>query len=726
MSQATRCATLPGTIFSGEAVNALDAKMEALLTAGRTPSAADFGGLDPILGEAGAVARSHYAPEFVSLVLDGSDDGDDVAMAFAGDVVERLDSDFAINAIVDWAAERRALPAPMERRFFRRWLALAGDREAAASVRTAALRGALLMKRQDERRALQLAGFVAASELDDEPDFLAHVARVGGFLHAESPNPGIIRFLEDLLDVADAADEASFELGMDQVGLALQTADGAQILCRLREARTRFDAASASREARPDARVLSLAIGMLNDFYEERSDGLPERLHELSREAFAYSTYSGQENDFLNGAKTAEVAAWGALAIRLGSLAPNLGKPAWWDAARIIEGELLAVYSASRTIFRRGEDGGLEWVVRPRIESYVSLHRQQLYVLRDWLRANPLSEHGTAATELIVRAEAALGMGGSTDPQPAATDGPTVAAILEEGELPVELQERIVQETLADVNAFEFRQISPPLMEAMTIVHLAFQDLRYYPHPNVRAVVRSLVYKTLLFLEARIDLTPGVDPAVAYLFVEEGQPNPHEKALQQDYMASLRRSKFGTVDEVRGVGGGRADVSHQVDGIRFVTEVKREETDASFANLLASYGDQTGLYQNTNIPVGILLVLDLTTKGGLPGHFRTLYHPEVGDLFSDGMLRGVLVVRVPSRKIPPSAATERAKREISAARAEKRRQARDAKRATAGAAASLGRRRKRAAAKGASDCQGLGRSTAEASDTPSGDGQGGG
>ena len=101
-----------------------------------------------------------------------------------------------------------------------------------------------------------------------------------------------------------------------------------------------------------------------------------------------------------------------------------------------------------------------------------------------------------------------------------------------------------------------------------------------------------------------------------YLFLKEGQPNPHEQALLQDYMASLRRTKLGSADEVRGIGGGRADVAHELDGIRFITELKWEERDASFPNLLASYCDQTILYQNTNIPVGILLVL-LTTREGL-------------------------------------------------------------------------------------------------------------
>ena len=68
--------------------------------------------------------------------------------------------------------------------------------------------------------------------------------------------------------------------------------------------------------------------------------------------------------------------------------------------------------------------------------------------------------------------------------------------------------------------------------------------------------MRSVVYKTLLFLEERIDLTASVDPAVAYLFLKEGQSNPHEQALQQDYMASLRRTKLGSADEVRGIAAG--------------------------------------------------------------------------------------------------------------------------------------------------------------------------
>lgn len=649
-------------------MRALDATMEAALREGRTPSAAEFGGIAAILGSAGGVARSHFAPEYMALVLDEADLGDPDVRTFSGEVVRHLDDDIGINSLIDMVAERPPLPDAVEAIWFVRWLELARDRSAAASARTAALRGALLTKRQSARRSLRLSAFIAECAVDDEPAFLAHAARIAGLLHAENPSDALVEFLQDLLDVADAADEASFELGMERVGRAIQAASGHDALARLREARSRFDASAAGREARADARVLSLAIGLLDDFFEERVGGWTERLEELRREAFAYAAYSAEEGDFLNGAKAAEVSAWASLAVRLGSLAPSLDEPAWWNATDIIENELLAVYSANRTVFRRSDDGGLEWLVRPRIEGYYTRHRGQLYALRGWLKAKGASELGAAAAELIARTDAALGRGDDPDPRGAAAGSPTVAAVFEQGQTPYEVREKFLREVLVDVNYVEFKQVTPPIMEAVLTVLHAFEGLPYIDIPNVRAIVRAVVFKTLLFLEGRLDPSPGVDPTVDYLFVRDGEPNPLEKSLQQDFMRFMRTAKLGTVDEIRGIAAGRADVAHHLDGIRFITEIKREEEDASFENLIASYGAQTTLYQNTNIPIGILLVLDLTTREGLSGHFRTLYRTEVGDLLRDGTTRGVLMVKVPARRVDPSTATAEATRRISKAR----------------------------------------------------------
>ncbi|MCJ2109807.1 hypothetical protein MKK64_01025 [Methylobacterium sp. E-025] len=647
-------------------MDALEATMQRLLTDGRTPSAADFGGLSTVLAEPDAIAGSYFVPEFMTLVLDGADQEDAAVQAFTSRIVEKLDNDIGINAVIDLMAERPPLPNAVEVRCFRRWVALARDRANVPSSRTAALRGALLTKRQDPRRALTLAGCIADSDLDDDPSYLAHAARIGGFLNSETPSPGIVGFLEDLLAVDDAADEAAFELGMDQVGYALSASDGAKAGEHLRHARSRFDASSAKRTSRADAKVLATAIGLLDDFHEERDGDWSNRIAELSREAFAYSEYAAYDDNFLAGAKSVQVAAWASLAVRLGTLTANLQKPGWLDAARIIEGELLAVYSATRTIFRRSSDGGLEWLVRPRIERYVAGHRSQLYVLRDWLGIHGAKELGAVAADLIARTEAALGEGLGPDPLSAAAASPAVVAVLAEGFVSHEQRETIVRQTIADANAYELSNVSPPLADALAVVHQTFLALpEYETDRRAQTLVRTIVYKTMLFVESRMNPTLSLDPTVAYLFIKDGAPNPLEKDLQQDYMRFLMTANLGSLDEVRGVSGGRADVFHQMGGIRFITEVKREEEDASFDHLLAAYGDQTALYQNTNIPIGILLVLDLTTVGGLSGHLKTLYKPVVADLFGDGVKRGVLILRIPAKRVPPSTATVEAKKKIS-------------------------------------------------------------
>lgn len=90
--------------------------------------------------------------------------------------------------------------------------------------------------------------------------------------------------------------------------------------------------------------------------------------------------------------------------------------------------------------------------------------------------------------------------------------------------------------------------------------------------------------------------------------------------------------------------------------------VKRELIDAAFDNLLSSYGDQTVIYQTTNVKLGAMLVLDLSKDHSKLGHMDTWYATRTGDLLGDGTERGVLIVKVPGRRGTPSAATVAAKK----------------------------------------------------------------
>lgn len=72
--------------------------------------------------------------------------------------------------------------------------------------------------------------------------------------------------------------------------------------------------------------------------------------------------------------------------------------------------------------------------------------------------------------------------------------------------------------------------------------------------------------------------------------------------------------------------------------------------------------EQTAAYENTNIPLGMLLALDLTKKQSVGQHISTLYRAAVGDFLDDGVRRGVLVVKIPGNRISPAVATQRGRK----------------------------------------------------------------
>ncbi|BAQ49553.1 hypothetical protein Maq22A_1p36790 (plasmid) [Methylobacterium aquaticum] len=644
-------------------MHALERGMADLLSAGRRPRLADFGGLDGVVAEAAALCGSPFAPDFLAVVLDGADREDAAARTFVSALAARPRDDLALNGMVDAIAERAPLADDAERTCFASWLAIARDRERPPSLRTAALRGALLMKGTDPRRGARLAGEIAAIEPDDEASYIAHAARIGGLLHAEAPSPGVTAFLEDAARVDGAADEASFELGMIDVREIFAAADPVSARERIRIARVRFERAISERGARSDAHVLSLSLGLLADFEEGHPAGLRERLREVEREAFAYAEYAAYEDGFLSGARKTAVAAWAFMALRLGALTESLEEPSWNEARRVVEEELLAVYSASRSIFRMGADGGLEWLVRPRIERSVRTTAGQLHHLRRWLAGAGEARLGDEARGLIARIDEALTGVPAPDPRDAAAASPSVAAILEGARIPHEVSRRIAAQFVSDTNSVELNEMSPQIEEALARTELTFEQIADYAEDRrAKRIMRAVIWQTFLFLESRLDATVGQDPTVEYLFAIPGRDDPAEKDLQQDYLRHLQTKKLGSLDEVRGVGGGRSDIWHRLRGVRFITEVKKETEDASFEALQAAYGDQASMYGTTNVPIAILLVLDLTTREGRADHLPKLYRPVTGDLFGDGTQRGLLIIRVPARRIAPSVRTVAAKR----------------------------------------------------------------
>jgi hypothetical protein len=578
----------------------LEQTMATLLERGALPTLADFGGLSVVASGVDAVSASRFSAEFVGIALDEAGDEPE-AQQFAARVIARVQDDFSLNSLVEVLQANR-LSDDLEEGIFDDWLKLSQDSSATVTMRTASLLGALILKRNKARRALRLASAIASAKLNDDPFYLAHAARVGGFLHSEEPHEGILEFLRDVAKVEEAADDANFELGLYNVGKALKEGDPARAKELMGVARVSFDSAAAARDARSDAKAFSIAISLLEGFYQRRpASEMAEWVAALKREAFAHSAYVyGSDDNPLLGSRGAQIAAWASLGMRVARLADEIDHAVWLDGITIIEEELLTVYTASRTIFGGQRAGGIEAIVSPRIQSSLLHNQAQALALRRWLSENATSDKAAAAAELIGLVDDYVA--GKQPPNPLdATSGSPLLAALQARAKEFGASEA-TSAALAKILEIESSKVSHAIMECLEAVRNEFMAVNAFAkYAEVMGDFLALALKTMFFVEYRLDATAAQDPTGAYLFENPDGSMPLEKQLQQDYLRFLRASKLGTHDEVRGLAAGRADVFHELGRVRIITEIKREPDDASFDALLENYGEQTAAYQNTSL-----------------------------------------------------------------------------------------------------------------------------
>ena len=164
------------------------------------------------------------------------------------------------------------------------------------------------------------------------------------------------------------------------------------------------------------------------------------------------------------------------------------------------------------------------------------------------------------------------------------------------------------------------------------------------------AAFMQLVTSTLRFLR----LT--ADHRAAYTRPFQKGEAPLEAALQEHYFWYLGATGLGdsTFMEVPNISTGRVDVLVVGEGgRRFVTEVKRELTDASFQAIVDAYFGQAADYHANSDPLGQLLVLDLTDHSrGVPAVANSI-HVETRDV--GGSLRSIVIYVVRGNRPEPSA-----------------------------------------------------------------------
>lgn len=130
---------------------------------------------------------------------------------------------------------------------------------------------------------------------------------------------------------------------------------------------------------------------------------------------------------------------------------------------------------------------------------------------------------------------------------------------------------------------------------------------------------------------------------------------PLEAALQEHFYWYLGATGLGDTSflEVPNVATGRVDVLVIGEGgTRFITEVKRELKDASMPALADSYFGQAADYQVNNVPLGQLLVLDLTDHSRGVQSVSDSVHVETRDV--GGSPRSIVIFVVRGNRPEPS------------------------------------------------------------------------
>ncbi|WP_205795226.1 hypothetical protein [Burkholderia sp. Ac-20353] len=630
------------------------------------PAVADLGGLGAIVEESSTVATSPLAGEVLAALLrEPSHASEDAALLWrtaVGNLVRGALTDTVLLEMIDAAHVCENLPEVAAEEIFTALLqkAVSTSGELSGYARAVALEGAFRFALSSRRRQLRLLSALLNITLADGPEYLRYAAKILGVAHSHWREDELVNVLTGLVDCEEAAYEATFELGMAALTSALDEPHRETAARLFAEALRWFRKAQSLREHAPEALLYVESLTLLTDFAGHRTK--PElaarsvSIHKAAFELVAWHT--DDSSPAWLGARHLQASCWNNLASVLISLVDSLDEVSWWEPAVVIESQVLAAYSAGRTVLKRNREGYLETLLRPRIEASIGCREGHAYLVKRWALQNHQHALIPEAHALLTGIERTMfhAVGVSRHPSEAGTVWAPVAAVLSQARCSPETENR-VKELITNAFTSSLENLSGTEIDIFDHCRSTVEQ-----HPDHRDNVRgaklfdTVLLWTVRFLKNRLEMTKKDDAGVAYLFENVDGALPPESALQDDYFRWLSTQTAAGEIEATNLGSGRADVALKTTGERIVIEVKRELQDASFDALAKSYAGQTCDYQNVSIRLGFLLVLDLTEakRSGTP-HMRALVECRPVVRANEDAPRYVVIVKVPGRRYTPHA-----------------------------------------------------------------------
>ncbi|WP_368649764.1 hypothetical protein [Brucella intermedia] len=483
--------------------------------------------------------------------------------------------------------------------------------------RSHALRGAMLLAQGNPVLVKRLQASILDVSLDDDPQFLRHVAKVAGAILRHYPDVDFRLLLERLAALDVAADEAAMEIGLAELRDGLAAPSEQAVWSALTSAREWFELSLEKSERRPDAKLYALCTNYL---LKVRDDGLraelKEHLPELETAAFEYTAFAQIRHTSHSwlGVSSNERFHWLSLATKLAALAHSLTKEVWLNVALVIEDELLSIFYPGSEVFGLQSASGLDVSMQGAAIRGLRERRYYLQALDEWLEVN--SSHGKADAVVELREILTRKMEDTIYRRP--FDTTTTSRLVEV------LKDAGFSEAVAQMGVSELRMHSDANVLVADLWQVIIDQFSKQPDysrfSEARMLVESLVGLLLKFLDARSNIGVSTDPAASYLFVRTGKL-PVEHDLQLDFLKFLQTVGAPTFQaEARDRGGGRADIEVQFRGVKTIVEVKKDDNVPHNTALANRYAGQATGYLTTGVRFGFLLVLDLTDRNGHQQH----------------------------------------------------------------------------------------------------------
>jgi hypothetical protein len=647
----------------------MEREIVAHLELGREITIEVLGGVAAVVASADLLAGSRFKPEIVGALVAfwarSSSNQDQFLEATLTSLLAGIENDLTLMGVIDVLDALRPLPGEADEICFSSFLAKAKDISLPAVTRGMAAEGSFRWAVANRRWQLRLLDFLLGVSVSEAPELIRRVAKLNGIAHTHWHEPELLGKLKEFTENVETATDASLELGMASLMDGLDADGQSAALASFNRAKNWFEKSLSHSEVNPEARLFLECLHLITA-YQSVADRqmFADTLNRISSSAFELTAwFDTQDSPSWLGTRRLQALYWNQLALALEGLLDELDEASWWQPAAVIEEHVLAVYSASRSILRRGPDGNINSLLRPRIIASLARHRGQAHLLKTWIKKNLSHEWAIDAQLLLAEVERSASESDfPVNPSDAAIGQMSIAALIDKQYLPDSTKRTLLQ---VIHNAVALHADNLTAAEIDIIVD-AVGDAKHYPdyqtNPHARRLFESILLWLVRFLYNRLEMTRADDPTVEYLFQRADGKNVTEDALQDDFFRWLTTNAAGSDLEATNLGGGRADLRLKSSSERVVVEVKRELQDSSFDSLAASYEAQTTDYQNVSIRLGFLLVLDLSINNdeGTP-HIRSLVQTRPVRRTGEAHPRLLVIVRIPGNRKRPSDLTKAAK-----------------------------------------------------------------